>query len=132
MKELEEEIFSTLAEMGEHQGVLAFDGRVVSPEQFYGIEKNANAAWIAEMVMWIGHLQWHFRISGAPMQSEPILKNFRTIRHADALLEFSRVEMVHGRDQAERERVRYIDPRPTPWPDVEFIVGNPPFIGAKA
>lgn len=57
MKELEEEIFSALGEMGEHQGVLAFDGRVVSPEQFYGIEKNANAAWIAEMVMWIGHLQ---------------------------------------------------------------------------
>jgi len=131
MKELEEEIFSALGEMGEHQGVLAFNGRVVSPEQFYGIEKNANAAWIAEMVMWIGHLQWHFRISGAPMPSEPILKNFRTIRHADALLEFSRVEMVHGRDQAERERVRYIDPRPTPWPDVEFIVGNPPFIGGK-
>lgn len=131
MKELEEEIFSALGEMGEHQGVLAFDGRVVSPEQFYGIEKNANAAWIAEMVMWIGHLQWHFRISGAPMPSEPILKNFRTIRQADALFEFSRVEVVHRRDQAERETVRYVDPRPTPWPEVDFIVGNPPFIGGK-
>ncbi|MEN5363060.1 class I SAM-dependent DNA methyltransferase [Brevundimonas intermedia] len=131
MKELEEEIFSVLGEMGEHQGVLAFDGRVVSPEQFYVIEKNANAAWIAEMVMWIGHLQWHFRISGAPMPSEPILKNFRTIRQADALLEFSRVEVVHQRDQAERETVRYVDPRPTPWPEVDFIVGNPPFIGGK-
>lgn len=51
MKELEEELLSTLGEMGEHQGVLALQGQVVSPEQFYGIEKNANAAWIAEMVM---------------------------------------------------------------------------------
>lgn len=131
MKELEEEVFSTLGEMGENQGVLAFEGQVISPEQFYGIEKNANAAWIAEMVMWIGHLQWHFRISGAPMPSEPILKNFLTIRHADALLECSRVEVVPQPKNAERERLRYCDPRPTPWTEVQFIVGNPPFIGGK-
>lgn len=31
----------------------------------------------------------------------------------------------------EREVVRLIDPRPTPWPDVHFIIGNPPFIGGK-
>lgn len=131
MKELEEEVFSVLGEMGEHQGVLAFDGQVVSPEQFYGIEKNANAAWIAEMVMWIGHLQWHFRVSGAPMPSEPILKNFHTIRQADALLEYSRIELVPQRDTSALEVVRYVNPRPTPWPEVDFIIGNPPFIGGK-
>jgi hypothetical protein len=62
---------------------------------------------------------------------DPAERNFRTIRQADALLEFSRVEVVHQRDQAERETVRYVDPRPMPWPEVDFIVGNPPFIGGK-
>ena len=149
MKELEEEVVSTLGEMGEHQGSLALEGHVVSPEQFYGLEKNANAAWIAEMVMWIGHLQWHFRVSGDAMPSEPILKDFRTIERSDALLEYARVEIVrdgavHSRTldgdrrgrplferDRERETVRYVDPRPKPWPPVHFIVGNPPFIGGK-
>jgi len=140
MKELEEEVLSTLTEMGEQQGVLSLQGHVVSPEQFYGLEKNANAAWIAEMVMWIGHLQWHFRMFKDAMPSEPILKDFKTVTHTDALLEYSRVEIVRdageprvaGSDRDnEKERLRYIDPRPTPWPSVHFIVGNPPFIGGK-
>ncbi len=147
MKELEEEVLSTLGEMGEHQGVLGLQGHVVSPEQFYGLEKNTHAAWIAEMVMWIGHLQWHFRVSGDAMPTEPILKDFRTIRCTDALLEWSRTEIERsdgassssesscGRPLFERddgrEVVRYMDPRPREWPSVHFIIGNPPFIGGK-
>jgi hypothetical protein len=130
MKELEEEVLSTLGELGEQQGVLALQGHVVSPEQFYGIEKNANAAWIAEMVMWIGHLQWHFRVSGDAMPSEPILKDFRTIRHSDALIECDRLEVV-ARPETARDLIRHVNPRPRPWPEVHFIVGNPPFIGGK-
>ncbi|GAW39980.1 hypothetical protein SH203_00367 [Brevundimonas sp. SH203] len=131
MKDLEEEVFGALGEMGEHQGVLAFQGQVVSPEQFYGVEKNANAAWIAEMVMWIGYLQWYFKATGGASPSEPILKNFRTIRHADALLEWARMETAPGRSAGGREAETYVDPRPAPWPSVHFIVGNPPFIGGK-
>ena len=153
MKELEGEVLAVLAEMGEAQGMLALDGHTVSPEQFWGLEKNAYAAWIAEMVMWIGYLQWHFRVFGDAKPSEPILRNFEKIRQTDALLSWSREELVRdavGRPVTrrrptrkdgdkpvlfplaeEREVVRLIDPRPTPWPDVHFIVGNPPFIAGK-
>ena len=157
MKELEGEVLAVLAEMGEAQGTLALDGHTVSPEQFWGLEKNAYAAWIAEMVMWIGYLQWHFRVYGDAKPSEPILRNFEKIRQTDALLSWSREELVRdavgrpitrarpisrpGRKDGdapvlfpvadEREVVRLIDPRPTPWPDVHFIIGNPPFIGGK-
>lgn len=154
MKELEGEVLAVLAEMGEAQGLLALDGHTVSPEQFWGLEKNSYAAWIAEMVMWIGYLQWHFRVYGDAKPSEPILRNFERIRQTDALLSWSREELVRdavGRpvtrarprrknggapvlftaDDDEREIVRLIDPRPTPWPDVHFIIGNPPFIGGK-
>ncbi|WP_447910128.1 DNA methyltransferase [Brevundimonas bullata] len=153
MKELEGEVLAVLAEMGEAQGLLALDGHTVSPEQFWGLEKNAYAAWIAEMVMWIGYLQWHFRVFGDAKPSEPILRNFEKIRQTDALLSWSREELVRdavGRPVTrrrpprkdgdkpvlfplaeEREVVRLIDPRPTPWPDVHFIVGNPPFIAGK-
>jgi hypothetical protein len=153
MKALEGEVLGVLAEMGERQAALELDGHTVSPEQFWGIEKNAYAAWIAEMVMWIGYLQWHFRLFGDAKPSEPILRNFEKIQHRDALLAWSGVQMQcdgQGRPQTWRrnarkadapslfeaddqdvEVVRYLDPRPAPWPDVHFIVGNPPFIGGK-
>lgn len=154
MKALEGEVLGVLAEMGETQATLELDGHTVSPEQFWGIEKNAYAAWIAEMVMWIGYLQWHFRLFGDAKPSEPILRNFEKIQHRDALLTWSRMELERddrGRPrlwsraaraaaegprlfEAEGDRVevvRYVDPRPAPWPDVHFIVGNPPFIGGK-
>jgi len=154
MKELEGEVLGVLAEMGEAQGLLELDGHTVSPEQFWGLEKNAYAAWIAEMVMWIGYLQWHFRIFGDAKPSEPILRNFQRIQRTDALMTWSRVELQRdgqGRpitwkrerrkieaapilfvaSDDEREVERYVDPAPTPWPDVHFIIGNPPFIGGK-
>jgi methylase of polypeptide subunit release factors len=27
--------------------------------------------------------------------------------------------------------VQYINPRPATWPEADYVVGNPPFIGAK-
>ncbi|MBA4806153.1 DNA methyltransferase [Brevundimonas sp.] len=145
MKELEGEVLGALAEMGEAQGLLGLEGHVVSPEQFHGLEKNAYAAWIAEMVMWIGYLQWHFRLFGDAQPSEPILKDFRRVIRTDALVSCSRVELARdaagrvmtrpaGRlfdEPVDREIEHYVDPRPTPWPEVHFIVGNPPFIAGK-
>jgi len=145
MKELEGEVLGALAEMGEAQGLLGLEGHVVSPEQFHGLEKNAYAAWIAEMVMWIGYLQWHFRLFGDAQPSEPILKDFRRVIRTDALVSCSRVELARdaagrvltrpaGRlfdEPVDREIEHYVEPRPTPWPEVHFIVGNPPFIAGK-
>ncbi len=156
MKELEGEVLAVLADLGETQEALALDGHTISPEQFWGIEKNANAAWIAEMVMWIGYLQWHFRLFGEAKPSEPILRNFGRIQLQDALITATGWPLARddcGRPLTRRSSrrgsasvpalatssalddehviVRCIDPRPTPWPEVHFIVGNPPFMGGK-
>lgn len=76
------------------------------------MELNPRAAAIAELVLWIGHLQWHVRTKGG-MPSEPILRAFKNIVVKDAVL------------------VADKSPRRPDWPPSEFIVGNPPFIGGK-
>lgn len=145
MKELEGEVLGVLSEMGETQGRLGMEGHVVSPEQFYGLEKNAYAAWIAEMVMWIGYLQWHFHLFGEAKPSEPILKDFQRVVRTDALVSCSRLDLARDAEgrvltrpvgrlmdgSAAREVEHYVDPYPTPWPEAHFIVGNPPFIAGK-
>lgn len=148
MKELEGEVLGALHELGDTQAVLEMASHSVSPEQFLGIEKNRYAAWIAQMVLWIGHLQWHFRTFGDAKPAEPILRDSGSIQCRDALLDWDRVELVAGARQRtgsdklagesslfdvddDREVVRYVNPRPARWPDAEFIVGNPPFMGAK-
>ena len=145
MKELEGEVLDVLSEMGETQGRLGMEGHVVSPEQFYGLEKNAYAAWIAEMVMWIGYLQWHFHLFGHSKPSEPILKDFQRVVRTDALVSCSRLDLARDADgrvltrpvgrlldgAGGREVEHYADPYPTPWPEAHFIVGNPPFIAGK-
>ena len=140
MKELEGEALNLLTELGDDQALLALDRHTVTPEQFLGLEKKARAVPIAEMVMWIGYLQWHFMIHGRVMPSEPTLKDYGAIRHADALISHDAPELIRdaaGRPvmqagpDGERERHRYPNPRHTPWPPAHFIVGNPPFIGGK-
>lgn len=151
MKDLESEVLTALTDLGDAQTALGLQGHTISPEQFWGLEKNVHAAWIAEMVMWIGYLQWHFRNAGDAKPTEPILRNFNCILHTDALLTWTGEELVrdgYGRPvthtrklsrgglsaavvSEEREVARYIDPRPTVWPAAHFIIGNPPFIGGK-
>ena len=53
---------------------------------------------VAELVLWIGYLQWHFRTHGAVLPTEPILRDFKTIREADALLDYA--ETREERDAA--------------------------------
>ena len=135
---------------------LALAGATVDPHQFHGLDKNPRAIPVAELVLWIGYLQWHFRAHGAAPPAEPILRDFDTIRHADALLSYEREELVRDRagqpvtrwdgrttklhpvtgervpdDTARVELMRPVKPVATAWPEADFIVGNPPFIGAK-
>ena len=147
LKELEGEVLGVLSELGDSQGLLNLASHSVSPEQFLGIEKNRYAAWIAQMVLWIGHLQWHFRTFGDASPSEPILKDAGSIQHGDAILAWDKIEFdreatalrarrigpIDGLFDADdgREVLRNVNPRPATWPDADFIVGNPPFMGAK-
>ena len=111
---------------------------------------------VAELVLWIGYLQWHFRTHGTAPPAEPILRDFRTVQHADALLASDGEELVRdatgrpvtrwdGRttkphpitgedvpdEAAQVEMMRPVRPRLAAWPEADFIVGNPPFIAGK-
>src|SRR5262245_41555551 len=130
MKRLEGEVLEALVDLGGQEALKGLEGHNVDPHQFLGLEKNPRAAAIAELVIWLGYLQWHYRTKGGD-PSEPILRDFRNIKVMDAVLTWDgyplpRVEVKDGR------RVEtYPNARRPDWPEAEFIVGNPPFIGAK-
>ena len=96
----------------------------VGPQQFLGLELNPRAAVIAELVLWIGWLR--FRMQNDPDAApEPVLKQFGNINfggHAgyDAVLRRKPTGEVDA-DQ----------PMIPAWPEADFIIGNPPFIGGK-
>ncbi len=157
MKELEGEVLDLLVELGDDQYVAELTGHTITPENFLGIEINPRAAAIAQLVLWIGYLQWHFRVNGADRTPpEPILRDVKTIENRDALIEWDDKVVVldktgrplsiwdgtsmtehptTGRlvpdETGRREVFRYVRPRQATWPKADFIVGNPPFIGSK-
>ncbi len=110
LKDLEKEVilFST------DKGLGAFLP-LVGPWQLHGIEINPYAFDLAQMTVWIGWLQW-IRANGFGFPPEPILrplgKNFQC---CDAILDLSKPD----------------NPQEPEWPRVDFIVGNPPFLGGK-
>ena len=85
LKRLEGEVLDTAAGFGENL-LLDLATHSVDPHQFLGIELNPRAASLAEMVLWIGYLQWHFRTRGQTLPAEPVLKKFRNIECRDAVL----------------------------------------------
>ena len=157
MKELEGEVLDLLVELGDDQYVAELTGHTITPENFLGIEINPRAAAIAQLVLWIGYLQWHFKVNGADRAPpEPILRDVKTIENRDALIEWDERVLEldeHGKpvsiwdgvsfkehpvtgklvpdDACRMEVYRYVKPRATKWPKSDFIVGNPPFIGNK-
>ncbi|HPY38995.1 MAG TPA: class I SAM-dependent DNA methyltransferase, partial [Thiolinea sp.] len=94
MKKLEGEILDFLQQLGFAQTSLEMESVSVNPQQFLGIEVNPRAAKIAEMVLWIGYLQWHFRTHGNVAPPEPILRDFHNIECRDAVLAWEDIEPV--------------------------------------
>jgi hypothetical protein len=86
----------------------------VRPTQLHGIEINPYAAELAQVVIWIGYLQW-MHDNGFNAPSNPILEPLQTIENRDAILDLT--------DPA--------NPKPAAWPEADFIIGNPPFLGAS-
>lgn len=153
MKRLEGEVTALLDELGDKQTILI----TIDPHQFLGLELNPWAANVAELVLWIGYLQWHFRTFGKATPSQPVLRDFQNIQQCDAVLTWSGsptprmsenghpqtrwdgvttiTHLVTGEEVPDPgARIQVFDydkPKPTKWPEAEFIVGNPPFIGAK-
>lgn len=87
---------------------------LVGPWQFYGIEINPYAFDLAQTTLWIGYLQW-IQANGFGVPTEPILRRMDNFRNIDAILDLSDPE----------------HPKEPEWPAVDFIVGNPPFLGGK-
>lgn len=155
LKEIEAEARDWLAQLGDAQADLEHMERTVDPQQFLGIEINPRAVAIAEVVLWIGWLQWHLRDRKSPDSfSEPILQAYGNIECRDALLEYDKKELVRDEqgkpvtrwdgvtmkkhpvtgedvpDDTARVAVeRYVNPRKAEWPKADFVVGNPPFLG---
>ncbi len=86
----------------------------VGPEIVRGIEINPLAAELARTTIWIGDIQWRIR-NGIYARPEPILRKLDSIECRDALL-------TAAADGGFAE---------ASWPDAEFIVGNPPFLGIR-
>jgi len=156
MKRLEGEVLAFIAEQSQGQGMLETEGLTVDPHQFLGMEINPRAAAIAELVLWIGYLQWHYRLNDRLDLPEPILRDFKNIECRDALIDYDsrepeldengdpvtiwdgiamKASPTTGElipDETSRTTVyRYHNPRRAEWPEADYIVGNPPFIGAS-
>jgi len=156
MKRLEGEVLDTLDDLGLADPKLAFEGETVTPRQFFGLDLNERAVAIADLVLWLGHIKWQLRTSGLESISDPVLEKLGNIRHQDAILAYDnktlardddgnpiarwngysyKTHPITGKDipdpEARVESYSYQNPKRAKWPEAEFIVGNPPFIGGK-
>jgi type II restriction/modification system DNA methylase subunit YeeA len=95
-------------------GLPTFLEKQVHPSQLFGLETNVYAQELASVVVWIGYLQW-LNQNGIGWPTEPILRKLDNIQHRDAIL-------AHDAKGAP------IEPE---WPEADYIIGNPPFLGGK-
>jgi hypothetical protein len=151
LKRLESEVLRELYDLSRQVELIT-----ILPSQFLGLERNVRAREVADLVLWIGHLQWRYRQPDAPVR-EPVLEEYKNIVAQDAVLAWDRQELV--RDEHGKPRLiwdmhtttadpvtgrpvpdtqggmvpmySYTKPRAPEWPEADFIVGNPPFIGTK-
>jgi len=96
------------------QGISIVLPKMVSPRQLYGIEIEFYAHELASVVVWIGFLQWKHE-HGEPEDKEPVLEKLTNIEHGDAILRYD----ANG------------NPYEPEWPNADFIIGNPPFLGGN-
>ena len=159
LKDLEAEVLRAMADLGQRQeGLAGLQGATVSPAQLLGVERNPRAREIADLVLWIGHLQRTRRDRGSAAIGEPILRTLNNIEGRDAVLRYDGVPVprrdetgavVTVWDMGSKKKTDAVTGRKVPdaaqrvtvvdypgavaaiWPEADFIVSNPPFIGNK-
>lgn len=145
VKEIELEVINELTDL---RGAAEFRLEEVGPAQFFGIEVKPWAREIAELVLWIGfHQHWKRRHHVQP--PEPVLQDTGTLECRDAVLEWSSIRHDAARDRPDQTPMirhtvtgdlvpdpdakllymEHLDPRPASWPQADFIVANPPYMG---
>ena len=110
MLDLEKEVI----QFGGNAGLPAF-APSVNPRQLHGIEINPYAHELASTTISIGYIQW-LRDNGFGFPPEPILQKLDGIENRDAILAYD----TEG------------NPTEAEWPEVDVIVGNPPFLGGES
>jgi hypothetical protein len=156
LKRLEGEVLNQLDALGHTQEQLGFEGETVTLQQLRGIEINERAAALAELVLWIGFLQWHIRTQGNAAVAEPVVHDYGNIECRDAVLAWDALAPAYGAngellsrwdgvtfkthpvtgeqvpdEAAQVPQWAYTNARQALWPQADFVVGNPPFIGAS-
>lgn len=123
----------------------------VDPSQFLGLEVNQWAREIAELTLWIGFHQFWRQHHGDVQPEEPLLRDTGTLECRDAVLAWDEKRRDPARDRpdptsrlrhaatgemvpdpaAKLEYVEYVNPHEAKWPQADFIIGNPPYLGEK-
>ena len=85
----------------------------VHPRQLFGIEIDEYAQQLASVVVWIGHIQNGSRSGTDFLSHDPILDHLDNIECRDAVVSSNGDSIIPD------------------WPEVDCIVGNPPFLGNK-
>ena len=155
LKRLEGEVLAAINSYGGTGLLNLSGGTTISPRQLLGLELNPRAAAIADVVLKIGYLQWHLRTHGESELPEPLLDEYENIRQQDAVLQHgppvprldasgqpvtrwdgvtTKVHPATGQpvpdETAQTTVYEYPNPKPAEWPQADFIVGNPPFVGS--
>ncbi|HMU62840.1 MAG TPA: hypothetical protein PKA66_13720, partial [Gemmatimonadales bacterium] len=149
VKRVELEVLSELERVaGREQKEAVLDE--VHPRQFHGIEVKPWAREIAELTLWIGYHQFWREAHGGRTPPDPILEDTGTIECRDAVLAWDAIlhrpekdrpdptpripHPVTGELVPDPERTlpyyEYVGARQAEWPRADFIVGNPPYLGA--
>ena len=102
-----------LIEWAQAQRVNGLEHRT-GPQNMLGIDIDRFAVELTRMSLWIGHIQWNYEHNIGTLR-DPVLGPIEQIECRDAILD----EDEEGKPVAAE------------WPEAEFIVGNPPFLGMK-
>ena len=157
IKRLEAEVLELITGLGGNAG-MEMHGFRVRPEQFIGLEINQQAVAIAQLVLWIGYFQWQRKTTGkADTGDRPLLPKDQSIFAQDAVLAYdartprrdpetgeiltvwnghsTKPHPITGKEVPDESATialfDYSNPRRAEWPQADYIVGNPPFIGAS-
>lgn len=121
----------------------------VGPWQFHGIEIKPWAREIAELTLWIGFHQFWALNHATSRYPEPILQDTGTLEQRDAVLAWTNKVSDPSRDRPDptprikhpvtgrlvpdpESRLEYFthdNARAAEWPQADFIIGNPPYMG---